>query len=77
MTYSDIIHKLIGKVVPIGETNTDKQRLENLENMITVAESLLSEIEIVSSMSHRNEHSIVQAQHKAKEALTRFKDYIQ
>lgn len=48
MEYTEIIKKIIGNVRPVGETNTDNERFENLKSMCVVAENLLDEIQKVA-----------------------------
>lgn len=44
-----VVSKLIGKVDPIGETNEDKRRLENLKTMFEIVDKLTDDIEWVRS----------------------------
>lgn len=48
MTHLEIVMKLIGKVRPVGETNEDKVRLENLKQLCELVDGLLAEITQVS-----------------------------
>lgn len=48
MTVYDIVHKLIGPINPIGETNTDDRRFENLKDMTELVDQLLTDIDAVS-----------------------------
>jgi len=51
MTNHDVVKKLIGAISPVGETNTDEQRFENLKEMCHLAEMIIMDI---SDMVHRN-----------------------
>lgn len=44
MTNHDVVKKLIGKIRPVGESNTDAERFENLKEMCHLAEMLLMDI---------------------------------
>lgn len=48
MTHHDIVKKLIGRINPVGETNTDNERFENLQAMTDLVESLLLDIHAVA-----------------------------
>lgn len=54
----ELVKLLIGDIIPIGETNIDDKRFENLKEMISLVESLLREIENVSYMNKRPEYSV-------------------
>lgn len=47
MTHSEIVNKLIGKISPIGETNTDNERFENLKAMCDLVDGLITQIHAV------------------------------
>lgn len=67
MTYTDIIRKLIGPINPIGETNQDTERLDNLKVLIELTENLLSDIRYVAEYyDERTEYSIKKANATAK-----------
>ena len=42
MTNTDVVKKLIGKINPIGETNTDNERFENLKAMCELVNNLIT-----------------------------------
>lgn len=71
MTYTDIIKKLIGAVNPVGETNTDNQRYENLKELCEVANNLITMIDDVAhNYKDMPEYSIQRASNYAKMFLT-------
>jgi len=74
MTYTDIIKKLIGPVHPIGETNSDHDRLNNLGEMMDVAKNLIEEIRRVAENKGAPEHSVNLAGKAASKFLENFKD---
>jgi hypothetical protein len=57
----EIAKKLIGEVYPVGETNTDNVRYENLKDMTQLVEELLVDIRTVAREKNRPEHSIQRA----------------
>lgn len=71
MKHSEIILKLIGPLRPIGETNEDLIRFENLKTLCECAEEILLEINRVACRTHGNEFSIKRNVDFAKEFLDR------
>lgn len=57
----EIVKKLIGNIEPIGETNTDAQRLENLKETIYLTNRLINDILEVAKNQTRQEYSILKA----------------
>ncbi len=51
MEIKDVVLKLVGNINPIGETNTDNDRFENLKVMCELIESLIDEVD---DMAQRN-----------------------
>ena len=68
---ADILITLIGEVQPIGETNTDNDRYQNLIQLEGVIDLLLDEIEKVAKCSDRPEFSMSKA---GKQAVSWFSD---
>jgi hypothetical protein len=59
MTHLEIVQKLIGPVTPVGETNEDQRRFENLKQMCELAGNLLNEIgKVGESANGRHEASV-------------------
>ena len=54
MTHTEIINKIIGPINPIGETNTDNERFENLKQMCDLVDNLVSQID---SVHYKNKDS--------------------
>ena len=66
MTHHEIVKKLIGPICPVGETNTDDKRLENLNQMITLTNLLIGDILVLASdFQGRSEYSIKRARELA------------
>jgi len=70
MTNYDVITKLIGRISPIGETNEDEKRYQNLLATIDVVSTLLHDISIVEPCKHKVEYSMKKAGEKASEFLS-------
>jgi len=59
MTNKEIVLKLIGKITPIGETNEDMDRLENLKLVCSLITGLVNDVSYVSGeYSNRHEYSM-------------------
>lgn len=65
MTNYDVIKKLLGPINPQGESNTDKERYENLEATIEVVNQLIGDVINVSHNRTRHEMSMREAGQKA------------
>lgn len=48
MEIKDVVCKLVGPIDPVGETNTDNTRFENLKVMCDLVEALVTDIDNVS-----------------------------
>lgn len=55
MEVYDVVMKLIGPVVPVGETHTDGERLENLEQLTELTDKLVTEIDRIG-YENRKDH---------------------
>ena len=44
MNLPEIVEKLTGPIQPVGESNADHARLENLDKVIELTESLLNDL---------------------------------
>ena len=47
MEIYEIVTKLVGRINPVGETNTDNERFENLKVMCELVEKLIVDIDTV------------------------------
>lgn len=61
MTYAEIVDKLIGPVNPVGETNADDKRFENLKALCDLSEHITRRISEVATNKDRHEYSIKRA----------------
>lgn len=60
-TEYEIVKKLIGEIQPVGETNTDNERYENLQEMCDLIRNLVADVIKVSQEVNRQEYSIKRA----------------
>lgn len=51
----EVVKKLIGSIQPIGETQTDNRRLENLKAMTELVDKLLTDIDEIAHR-YKNNH---------------------
>lgn len=70
MNYTDIVNKLIGDINPIGETNTDNARYENLKEMCQLASNLIEQIKHVALKKDSSEYSVKRAANFADKFIT-------
>jgi len=68
-TAYQIIEQLIGPIMPIGESNTDKKRLENMGEHLSLIYALLKDVRLVANYKDRHEHSMRLAGKRAQEFL--------
>jgi hypothetical protein len=61
MTIHEIVKKLIGEIRPVGETNTDNARFENLKQTCELVDELLHDIDGVIYYKDRVEYSMSRA----------------
>jgi len=71
MNYYEITTKLIGPVDPVGETNEDNRRFENLRLMVDLIDELLRDVNYVAGCRNRVEYSVKRAGIFAHEFLKR------
>ena len=61
MDNHEIVKKLVGKIYPVGETNADNIRFENLKAMTELVDDLLTDINWVAQQNNRHEYSMNRA----------------
>ena len=61
MTLQDIVEKLAGPITPVGETQTDNERFDNLRKTTELVGQLITEICHVATQKNRHEFSIGRA----------------
>lgn len=67
-----VTKKLIGSIEPVGETNTDEKRLENIKQHIDLVSALLHDLQCVRHNKDRDEHSMKQIGKEADDFLTNY-----
>jgi len=70
MDIYEIVMKLVGPIHPIGETNADNARFENLKTLCTVTDQLVSAIDEVG-YRHKDsqEYSVKRAADRARKFM--------
>jgi len=68
MTLYETVMKLVGPIVPIGDTNEDANRLENLKELLKLVDQLITDLEEMSELKCKHEYSIK----KAGQIVSRF-----
>ena len=58
MSVSEILGKLFGKITPVGETNEDNIRYENIQNYYEALCYIISSLRIASNYKDRHEYSM-------------------
>lgn len=69
MTVYEIAAKLIGPIDPVGEIGEDANRLRNLEEIATLLDLLLRDLERLSCSAARTEASVSAIGTRAKDVL--------
>lgn len=73
----DIVVRLTGRINPIGETNTDNERLRNLDRTLCLLDDLLADVHKVARGIDRGEYSISHAGQAAMNWLKEVKSDIE
>lgn len=71
MTIHEIVRKLIGQVKPVGETNTDEFRFDNLKETCELTLYLIEEIQEIAKIESY-EYSVKRSADYAKEFVKDF-----
>ena len=67
MEINDVVLKLVGPIDPVGETNTDNDRFENLKVLTQLIDDLLGAVDDVAANATRHEYSMKRAgEHASK-----------
>ena len=72
----DIIRKIIGRVMPVGETHEDEKRLSNLKEMVFVLHELMDEIFEIAYLIDRPEASLCIAANEARKFIAEIQEEI-
>ena len=65
----EIVKKLIGPIRPIGETHTDDIRIENLHQMMSLAETLIADISSLRGYRANYQYSMKRSADQADKFL--------
>lgn len=57
----ELVKRVVGPIRPVGETNTDNKRFENLKTMTALVDKLLTDIDKVAEDKDRVEYSMKRA----------------
>ena len=74
MELHEIVMKLVGPVMPVGETREDERRLENMKALTELVDRLLFEVDAVSHNADRVEASMKAVGVHARDFMTVVKD---
>ena len=74
MELHEIVMKLVGPVMPVGETREDERRLENMKALTELVDRLLFEVDAVSHNADRVEASMKAVGVHARDFMTAVKD---
>lgn len=58
MDLHEIVMKLVGPIDPLGESNADERRLENIQVLTELVDNLLADISSVAHNAGRQEASM-------------------
>ena len=73
----EVTRNLIGATEPCGDSEIDRQRTENLDKLIYVADELLYDVEKVAVKKDRYEGSMRMMGEKAHKALNDWEGWIE
>lgn len=71
-----IVYKVVGNISPVGETNVDKERFENLQEFAELVHDLVWDLYEVSRYANNHEYSMKQAGQFAKLSLEQLRDVL-
>lgn len=71
-----IITALNGGINPVGETNADNDRYENLKNLETIIDCLLDDIQLLIPNKNSYEYSVKRAGNEAVKYLREIRERI-
>ena len=70
----EIAKALLGPIIPVGETNEDSRRLENLKETIVLVGNLIDDLRNASTYEDRHQASMVKIARTAKSFLSEIVD---
>jgi hypothetical protein len=70
MDIYEVVKKLIGPIEPVGDTNIDNERLDNLTTMTALANQLIIDIDRIGySCENNHQYSMKKASEVAKKFM--------
>jgi len=69
MGLHDVVSRLIGPTLPVGEAHEDNRRLSNLEALIGLTDNLLRRIDFIAELKSSSQHSVSTAGKRATKFL--------
>ena len=76
MTLTDVVFKIIGPVIPAGNTELDEWRYNNLKEMLNLTSDLLDRIHKVAIYETSNEQSVNKIGKAARRFLVETKEIL-
>lgn len=61
MELNDVVRKLVGPISPVGDTQLDEERFENLKTLTALISDLLGAVDDVAANACRTEFSMKRA----------------
>ena len=74
MTMQDVVMKLIGKIIPVGVTEIDEERFNNLVALTEVLNGLITEVKSLATYRNNYQYSVSRAGKHAQKFLDKLKD---
>ncbi len=74
MNHYEIIKKLIGPIIPVGETNEDWERLANLDATTDLVDKLVLDIRAAAAAQHNHQASMAKIGKRAQAFLDELKE---
>lgn len=75
LSLEEIVATLIGPIAPIGDSGVDSARLDNLKELTTLINDLISEVKFITTATKNSKESSVLAIHNhAKKFLENLKE---
>lgn len=65
-TLEEMVMRVVGPIEPIGETHTDKDRLQNLENLLGLVDGLVFKIYQLQWFADRPEAAVAKIGKRAR-----------
>ena len=76
LSKQEVLIKLVGPITPCGDSNIDKIRLENLEELIEITENSITNIISVARYYQSYEYSVAVIGNRANKFITELKDML-